>query len=66
MEIIFLTSFFSIVIVCITVGAMIIVLNIAVQREEISKRKYKFIMTCAIVIGTFIATVLPFGYAKTI
>ena len=61
---VFLISFFSAVIIFITVHWIIKALNIALEREEISKRKYRLIMAISIFIGTFVAVVLPFGYQR--
>ncbi|WP_085505187.1 hypothetical protein [Thalassobacillus devorans] len=61
---VFLISFFSAVIIFITVHSIIKVLSIALNRDEISKRKYKLIMAISIFIGTFVAVVLPFGYQR--
>ncbi|MFK3959105.1 hypothetical protein [Guptibacillus hwajinpoensis] len=61
---VFLMSFFSAVIIYITVHSIIKALNIALNRNEISKRKYRLIMAISIFIGTFVAVVLPFGYER--
>ncbi|PFG12257.1 hypothetical protein [Bacillus sp. es.036] len=61
---VFLISFFSAVIIYITVHSIIQALNIALNRNEISKRKYCLFMAISIFIGTFVAVVLPFGYQR--
>ena len=61
---VFLISFFSAVIIYITVHSIIKALNIALNRNEISKRKYRLIMAISIFIGTFVAVILPFGYQR--
>ncbi|MGD7043103.1 hypothetical protein [Jeotgalibacillus proteolyticus] len=61
---VFLISFFSAVIIFITVHSIIKVLNIALNRDEISKRKYRLMMAVSIFVGTFVALVLPFGYQR--
>ncbi|MDO6655820.1 hypothetical protein [Anaerobacillus sp. 1_MG-2023] len=61
---VFVMSFFSAVIIYITVHSIIKALNIALNRNEISKRKYRLIMAISISIGTFVAIVLPFGYQR--
>ena len=63
MEVI-LINIFSAIIIFITIYSMIKVFNIAYQREEISLRKFKVLVTSSIAIGLFIASILPFGYKK--
>lgn len=62
--VVFLISFFSVVIIYMTVHSIIKALNIPLNRDEISKRKYRLIMATSIFIGTLIAVVLPFGYER--
>lgn len=59
-----LASFYSIIIIFITVTALIKVFNVAIRRKEISERKYKVLVTSSIMIGLLIASVLPLGYQK--
>lgn len=59
-----LVSIYSVIIIFITVTALIKVFNIAIKRKEISKQKYKFLVTSCIMIGLLIASILPFGYQK--
>ncbi len=47
-----------------TVHSIIKALKIALNRNEISERKYRLIMAVSIFIGTFVAVVLPFGYER--
>ena len=61
---VFLISFFSVVILFMTVYSIIKALKIALKRDEISKRKYRLMVASSIFIGTFIAVVLPFGYER--
>ncbi|AOV07364.1 hypothetical protein [Sporosarcina ureilytica] len=61
-----LMSFFSIVIVYITIHSLIKAFNIAINRREISKQKYRFLVSSSILVGLSIATVLPFGYYKLV
>ncbi|MGB7999179.1 MAG: hypothetical protein WCF60_03670 [Anaerobacillus sp.] len=61
---VFLFSFFSAVIIFMTVYGIIKALNIALKRGELSKRKYRLIMAISIFIGTFVGFVLPFGYQR--
>ncbi|WP_077622373.1 hypothetical protein [Sediminibacillus massiliensis] len=59
---VFLISFFSAIIIFITVFSIIKVLNIALTRKEISKRNYRLMMTGTIFIGVSASAILPFGY----
>lgn len=59
---IFLISFFSGAIIYITVRSIIKVLNIALSRKEITRRKHRLWMSTSILIGFFVATTLPFAY----
>ena len=63
MEVI-LMSIYSAIIIFITVYSMIKVFNIAYKREDISLRKFRVLVTSSIVIGLFVASILPFGYQK--
>lgn len=62
--VVFLISFFSAVIIYMTVHSIIKALNIALNRNEISKRKYRLIKAISIFIGTLVAVVFPFGYQR--
>lgn len=62
--VVFLISFFSGVIIFITVYSIIKALNVALNRDEISKRKYRLILAISIFIGAFVAVVLPLGYQR--
>ncbi|WP_096202268.1 hypothetical protein [Bacillus sp. FJAT-45350] len=59
-----ITSIFSAIIIFITVFSMIKVLSIAYKRKEISVLKFRIIAVSLIVVGMFIASILPFGYQK--
>lgn len=59
-----LISFFSIVIVYLTIHSLIKLFNIAIERKEISKQKYRFLVFSSVVVGLSIATAIPFGYYK--
>ncbi|WP_153125456.1 hypothetical protein [Peribacillus tepidiphilus] len=63
MEVI-LTSVFSAIIIFITVFFMMKAFIIAYKRNEISLRKFIVFSTSSIVIGTLVASVLPFGYQR--
>jgi phosphotransferase system glucose/maltose/N-acetylglucosamine-specific IIC component len=60
----YLISFFSAVIIVMTVHSIIKVLNIALKRKEISKRKHRLWIASSIAIGFITASILPFGYHK--
>ncbi|WLR60201.1 hypothetical protein [Guptibacillus hwajinpoensis] len=62
--VVILISFFSGVIIFITVYSIIKALNVALNRDEISKRKYRLILAISIFIGAFVAVVLPLGYQR--
>ncbi len=59
---IFLFSIFSALIIYTTVRSLIKVYNTALKRDEISKRKHRFLITISTLAGFFIATLLPLGY----
>lgn len=63
MEVI-LISIFSAIIVFITIFSLIKVFIIAYRRNEISKRKFIILGTSSIIIGTLVASVLPFVYSR--
>ncbi|WP_386059748.1 hypothetical protein [Thalassobacillus hwangdonensis] len=59
---IYVASFFSALIIYITVHSMIKVLTIALKRNEITKRKFRLYVAMSIGIGLAVAAVLPLGY----
>jgi hypothetical protein len=63
-EPLYLISFFSAIIIVMTVHSIIKVLNIALKRNELSKRKYRILIASSIGIGVVTASILPFGYHK--
>ncbi|MDF2855771.1 MAG: hypothetical protein K0Q87_1622 [Neobacillus sp.] len=59
-----LISFFSAIIIFMTVYSIIKVLIIAYKRKEITLRKFIVLVASSILVGLFVASVLPFGYQK--
>lgn len=59
-------SLFSVGIIYMTVHFLIKAFNIAIERKEISKPKYRFLVSASIAVGLSISTVLPIGYYKLI
>lgn len=59
---VFLTSIFSAIIIMITVISMNRVFYIALQRREVSRRKYLVLASSSVVVGFLIASILPFAY----
>ncbi|RIW30373.1 hypothetical protein D3H55_16680 [Bacillus salacetis] len=66
LEPLYLMSLFSAIIIVMTVHSIIKVLNIALKRKEISRRKYWLWFASSIGIGVVTASLLPFGYHKII
>ncbi|BCB04221.1 hypothetical protein [Bacillus sp. KH172YL63] len=62
--VVWIISFFSVMIICQTVGSLIKVFRIAVEREEITIAKHKMLVRRSILIGAVLAVSLPFGYDK--
>ncbi|WP_171050757.1 hypothetical protein [Bacillus sp. BHET2] len=54
--------FFAFVIIYQTVFAMIKVLQIALERRQITNQKYKVMLTSSITVGSVSAALLPVGY----
>ncbi|UFU00082.1 hypothetical protein KO561_03710 [Radiobacillus kanasensis] len=63
MEVI-LTSFFSAIIIMITVYSILKALHIGYKRKEISIRKYWVYASSTVVIGLAVASTLPFAFQK--
>jgi len=63
MEVI-LTSIFSAIIIFMTVFALIKVYIIARNRDEISSRKFIFLVTVTVIIGLIFASILYFAYQQ--
>ncbi|WP_342429703.1 hypothetical protein [Neobacillus sp. FSL H8-0543] len=63
MEVI-LISLFSAIIIFMTVYSIIKVIIIAYKRKEITLRRFEVLVTLSILIGLFVASILPFGYQK--
>jgi len=61
-----LMSIFSAIIIFMTVFTMMKALSIAYKRKDISILKYRVLATSFIVVGTLVASLLPFGYQKIV
>jgi hypothetical protein len=61
-----LMSIFSAIIIFMTVFTMMKALSIAYQRKDISILKYRVLAASFIVVGTLVASFLPFGYQKIV
>ncbi|WP_201715680.1 hypothetical protein [Rossellomorea arthrocnemi] len=51
---------FSIIIIYLTVHALLKLFSIAYNRRELTKRKYRWMVTITLLTGTIVASIFPF------
>ncbi|MGM0751896.1 MAG: hypothetical protein ACQET6_08175 [Bacillota bacterium] len=59
---VYIITFFSIIIIYRTVHSMIKLFTIAYKRQELSRRKYRWMVTISILTGMTIVSILPFTF----